>query len=117
MNDVRWQDIVKIKGNYYLETFKVDFEDKRFSEIYLGESESEILEKIEEYEQMYEDIVSDPLYDCSDFFKAIQDKYKLSDDELDDVETYLFDDLDLPMEVCKKFDIAWLGGYINGINI
>lgn len=116
-NNVYWQDIVKIKGKYYLEDFDVDFEDKRLEDEYLGESEDDILQKISEYEEKYEDFISDPLYDCSKFFEGIQKKYNLTDDEMEEVETYLFDDLDLPREVCEEFDIAWLGGYINGMNI
>ena len=116
-NEVRWQDIVRIKGEYHLETFDVTFEDERLNDIELPDGESEILEKLEELEEILEDFSSDPLYDCSNFFNAVQEKYGLTDDEMEDVETYLFDNIDLPKEVCEKYDIAWLGGYINGINI
>lgn len=116
-NTVVWQDIVKIKDDYFLEAHEVSFEDGRLNEIEFKGGEKEILEKIEKCEEEFEDFISDPLYDCSKFFEAIQKKYSLTDDEMEEVETYLFDDIDLSEDVCKKYDIALLGGYINGINI
>lgn len=112
-NKVFWQDIVKIGDEYYLERFEVEFEDSNLNEVYLGDDEKSILDKLQEL--LLYDFEDEPLYDCGDFFVAIREKYNLDED--DDVETYMFDDIDLPDEVCEKFDIAWLGGYINGVNI
>ena len=44
-NEVKWQDIVRIKGEYHLETFDVTFEDERLNDIKLPDGESEILKK------------------------------------------------------------------------
>jgi uncharacterized protein YkuJ len=118
-NTVEWQDIVKIGDEYYLECFEVEFEDERLNEIKFGKDERSIINKLKELENDLADFdfEDDPLYSCSNFFLAIGEKYNLTEDELDDVETYMFDDIDLPDEVCEKYDIAWLGGYINGVNI
>lgn len=118
-NKVYWQDIVKIGDEYYLERFEVGFEDIRLNGIEFGDDEKSILNKLEELEKELAgfDFEDDPLYDLGDFFIAVGEKYNLTEDELDDVKTYMFDDIDLPDEVCKKWDIAWLGGYINGVNI
>lgn len=114
-NIVEWMDIVKINDNYYLERFPVDFEDDRLKEISFGNDESEIINKLSELEVSLEDFESDPLYDCSKFFDSIRKKYNLGDDE--EIKTELFDDLEAPSYIYEKFDIAWLGGYINGVNI
>ena len=113
-NKVEWQDIVKVNGEYYLERFDVEFEESELDDIYLGDNMIDILNKIAIVERSLEYEI-DPLYDCGDFFDSVREKYNISED--DDVETYLFDDIDLPEEVTKEFDIAWLGGYINGVNI
>lgn len=113
-NKVEWMDIVKVNGEYYLERHDVEFEEEELDEIYLGTNMRDILNKIAIVERSlgYE---IEPLYNCSDFFSAIQEKYNLTDDELEDVETYMFEDIELPEE--SEFDIALLGGYINGVNI
>lgn len=114
-NNISWRDIVKIKGNYYLEEFDVEFEDVKLNDVKLPDNESEILKKLEEFEK--QGVCTNPLYDCSNFFAELAAKYSLSEEEMEDVETYLFDDIDLPKEACEEFDIAWLGGYVNGVNI
>ena len=118
-NKVEWQDIVRIGDEYYLESFDVEFEDERLNEIEFGKDEKSILEKLEELETELAgfDFENEPLYSCSNFFLAIGEKYNLTPNELGNVKTYLFDGIDLPDEVCEKYDIAWLGGYINGVNI
>ena len=118
-NIVEWQDIINIGDKYYLERFEVGFEDIRLNEIEFGEDEKSIIDKLKELETELAgfDFENEPLYSCSDFFLAIGEKYNLAPNELENVKTYLFDDIDLPDEVCKKYDIAWLGGYINGVNI
>lgn len=115
-NKVEWQDIVRINDEYYLERHDVEFEYEfaQLDDVYLGDDEGSIINKIMELSDEF-DKGEFPLYDCSDFFGSITEKYRLDDD--DDIETYLFDDIDLPEEVTKKFDIAWCGGYINGVNI
>ena len=116
-NKVEWMDIVRINDEYYLERFDVGFEDSRLSRYKFGNDMLSIEKKLEKIEENLDDFDADCLFDCSDFFYALQEKYGLTDDELDNVETYLFDDINLPEEVTKEFDIAWLGGYINGVNI
>ena len=118
-NEVFWKDIVKIGNEYYLECFEVGFEDIRLNNIEFGNDEKSILNKLKELETELAgfDFENEPLYSCSDFFLAIGEKHNLTPNELEDVEIYLFDDIDLPDEVCEKWDIAWLGGYINGVNI
>lgn len=113
-NKVEWMDIVKVNEEYYLERHDVEFEEKEFDEIYLGDDEVSIFDNVDLIANKY-DYEWDCLYDCDDFFEAVREKYNIDED--DEIETYLFDDLDLPEEVTKKFDIAWLGGYINGMNI
>lgn len=114
-NKVEWQDIVKVNGEYYLEMFDVEFEDERLNNIIFGNDMILILDKLEELKHELDDFDYDCLYDCSDFFASVREKYDLDEDE--EVETYLFDYIDLPDEVTEKYDIAWLGGYINGVNI
>ena len=114
-NKVEWQDIVKVNGEYYLERFDVGFEDSRLNNIRFGNDMILILDKLEELEHELNDFDYDCLYDLSDFFDSVREKYGLDED--DDVETYMFDGIDLPEEVTQKYDIAWLGGYINGVNI
>ena len=114
-NKVEWQDIVKVNGECYLERFDVEFEDSRLNNIRFGDNMILILDKLEELENELDDFDADCLYDCGDFFVSVREKYGLDEDE--DVETYLFDDIDLPDEVTKEFDIVWLGGYINEVNI
>lgn len=114
-NKVEWQDIVKVNGEYYLEMFEVEFEDSRLNNIRFGDKMILILDKLEQLENELDDFDWDCLYDCDDFFVSVKEKYNLNED--DDIETYLFDDIDLPEEVTQKYDIAWLGGYINGVNI
>lgn len=115
-NKVEWMDIVKINGEYYLERFDIEFEEKELDDIYLGDNMKNILSNISIVERSIEYEI-DPLYDCSDFLSLVQKKYNLTDDEFDDMKTYLFDNIYLPEEVIQKFDIASLGGYINGVNI
>lgn len=113
-NVVTWRDIVKINGEYFLEVFEVSLEDRRLNNVYLGDDEETILKNIQNI--LGKDYNGDnPLYDCGDFFTKVAEKHNISDE--DEIETYLFDDLELNDEVCKKFDIAWLGGYINSVNI
>ena len=114
-NKVEWQDIVKVNGEYYLERFDVGFEDSRLNNIIFGDNMISIDIKLEELEHELDDFDYECLYDLSDFFTSVREKYDLDDD--DDVETYMFDGIDLPEEVTEKYDIAWLGGYINGVNI
>ncbi len=116
-NTVEWRDIVKIGDEYYLESFEVGFEDMRLNEIEFGDDEKSILDKLKELESELPGFEKDLVYDLGDFFIAVGEKYNLTEDELDDVESYMFDGIDLPDEVCEKWDIAWLGGYINGVNI
>ena len=113
-NKVEWMDIVKVNGEYYLERFDVEFEESELDDIYLGDNMMDILNKIAIVERSIEYVI-DPLYDCSNFFSSVREKYNLDEDE--EIETYLFNDIDLPEEITKKYDIAWCGGYINGINI
>ena len=110
-SEVKWRDIVLIDGKYFLEEQKVSFENPLLNKLKFPKDEEGILNMIEDYDNGVEDTI----YDCSNFFEAIRKKYKLTED--DDFETYLFDDLNLPEEICEKYDIAWLGGYINGFNI
>lgn len=115
-NKVEWADIVKIGENYYLEKFPVVFEDSRLNEIQFESDESSILEKLSCLEKELDDFsIESPLYDCSSFFDAVRKKYNLSED--DEIETELFDNLDAPASVYEKYDVSWLGGYINGVNI
>ena len=107
MNNIIWKDIVKIKNEYFQEEFNVEFENKKLNDIEFANNEKDILKQLE-------NVDDEPLYDCSNFFDLVAKKYNV---DVDDIQTYLFDNIDLPDEVCKKFDIAWLGGYINGINI
>ena len=116
-NEVYWKDIVRIGDDYYLECFEVGFEDIRLNNIEFSDDEDSILKKLEELENELAGFERDLVYDLGDFFIAVGEKYNLTEDELDDVESYMFDGIDLPDEVCKKYDIAWLGGYINGVNI
>lgn len=109
-NKVEWMDIVKINDEYYLERHDVEFEEKEFDEIYLGNDETSILNNVNSIANKY-NFDWDCLYDCSDFFVAVREKYGLDED--DDIETYMFNDIDIP----EEFDIAWMGGYINGMNI
>lgn len=113
-NKVEWMDIVKVNDEYYLERYDVEFEYGMFDEMYLGNDEESILNNIKLIANAY-GLDCDRLYDCYDFFEAVREKYNIDEDE--EIETYMFDDIDLPEEVYKKFDIAWLGGYINGMNI
>ena len=110
-SNVTWRDIVSINGEYFLEEFPVSFENPVLNSLKFPKGEDEILNMIEDYDNGVEDCI----YDCSNFFEEVRKKYKLPN--TDDIETYLFDDIDLPEEITKKIDIAWLGGYINGFNI
>lgn len=115
-NKVKWKDIVKVNGEYHLETFDVQFEDEygKLNDVYLGESEKSIIDKIGHLTDYFKD--DTPLYNCDNFFDSVREKYGIAEDE--DVETYLFDDFEnVPDGVLMEFDVAWLGGYINGINI
>lgn len=117
-NKVEWQDIVKVNGEYYLERFDIEFEDSRLNDVNcLGYNEDIIINNLTKLEREIDGFCfdDDPLYNCDDFFEYVKEKYNLYED--DDIETYLFDDIDLPEEVTQEFDIAWLGGYINGVNI
>lgn len=115
-NKVEWQDIVKVNDEYYLERFDIEFEDTRLNDIEFGNDMISIFDKIEDLESELDDFESDCLYDCSDFFYSVREKYGLSED--DNIETYIFDGLNYaPDEVFEKFDIAWCGGYINGVNV
>lgn len=106
-NKVEWIDIVRINDKYYLERHDVEFEEDVLNHAnYLGDNMDTILENI-----YLLDADNDCLYNCSDFFDAVREKYNLDEDE--EIETYMFDDIDVP----EEFDIAWLGGYINGMNI
>ena len=110
-NKVEWIDIIRIDDEYYLERHDITFEEDVLNHAnYLGDNMDTILENI-----YLLDADNDCLYNCSDFFDAVREKYNL--DEYEEIETYMLDDIDLPEEVCQKFDIAWLGGYINGMNI
>lgn len=111
-NKVEWMDIVRINDEYYLERFDVEFEDKRLNRYKFGNDMLSIEKKLEKIEENLDDFDWDCLYDCSDFFSSVREKYNLDEDE--EIETYMFDDIDLPEEI--EFDIAWLGGYINGVN-
>ena len=109
---VEWMDIVKVNGDYHLERHDIEFEEKEFDGIYLGNDEKSILNNAKLTVDKYN---SDCLfYDCSNFFSYVIEKYNL--DENEEIETYLFNDIELPEEVTQKYDIAWLGGYINGVN-
>lgn len=115
-NKVEWKDVVKVNGEYYLETFNVQFEDEyeKLNDIYLGESEKSIIDKIGQLTDCFKNDM--PLYNCDNFFDSVKEKYGIAEDE--DVTTYLFDDFgDIPDEALREFDVDWLGGYINGINI
>lgn len=110
-SSVIWRDIVFINGEYFLEEFPVVFENPVMNSLKFSDDEEEILNMLEDYDNGIEDCI----YDCSDFFDAIRKKYDMSEDE--EVLTYMFDEFDLPDEICKKYDVAILGGYINGFNI
>lgn len=114
-NVVKWKDVVKVNGEYYVEIFEVEFDDSRLNKIetYLGDDEEIIINALIELENEIDGFRfdEDPLYNCDKFFDAVREKYNLDED--DDIETYMFDSIDIP----EEFDIAWLGGYINGINI
>ena len=119
-NKVEWQDIVKVNGKYYLERFDVEFEDKRLNDWHFEADEELIINELISLENVFNGFsfnnnYFEPLYDCDNFFNSVRKKYGLSKDDY--IETYLFDHIDLPDEVFKKYDIAWLGGYINGVNI
>lgn len=112
-DSIRWRDIVLIKGEYYLEEHEVELEEElkeKLKGIKMPNTENEILDLI--FGILGED---DSVYDCGDFFEAVRKKYNLA--STDEIRTYLFDDIPLPDYVCKKYDIAWLGGYINQFNI
>lgn len=111
MNEILWKDIIYIKGEYILEEQKVFLENANLDNLNFPQDEEKILEILEDYCNGIEQCI----YDCTNFFKEIRKKYKIPYDE--EIKTYLFDELDLPKEVCEKYDITQLGGYINGINI
>lgn len=111
-NKVEWLDIVKVNGGYYLERFDVEFEDKRLNRYKLGNDMNSIEEKLEQIEENLDDFDWDCLYNCDNFFESVREKYNLTED--DEIKTYMFDDIELPEE--SEFDIAWCGGYINGVN-
>ena len=114
-NKVEWLDIVKVNGEYYLERFDVEFEEERFDDIFLGDNMISIWSNLSIIESEY-GCETDCLYNCDNFFESVREKYNLTED--DDIETYMFDGLDnAPDEVFNKYDIAWCGGYINGVNI
>ena len=110
-NEVKWRDIVLINGKCYLEEFPIELETG-FDKIQFGNTMEEILKQLNNF-----NIIS--LYNCDNFFDAVREKYDLSPN--DDISTYLFNEDDfnenIPDDVFKKYDIALLGGYINGINI
>ena len=115
-NKVEWMDIVRINDEYYLERFDVEFEDKRLNRYKFGNDMLSIEKKLEKSKKNLDDFDSDCLFDCSDFFYSVREKYNLDEDY--EIETYMFDGLnDAPDEVFKEYDIAWCGGYINGVNI
>lgn len=114
MNKVEWQDIVKVNGEYYLERFEVEFEDEELNSYQFPNNENGIIEDLYRLEKLNKEYY-DPLYNCDKFFEAVRKKYNLAEDNY--IETYMFDEIDLPEEVEQEFDIAWLGGYINGVNI
>jgi hypothetical protein len=131
-NVIEWLDIVKIKDSYHLVRCPIKLEsiiipEEVLENHYLGNRLS-VIEKtihalIEYYKAInidtnleinlegYED---DTLYNCDEFYELVKTTFKLSDN--DEIETVMLDGIDVPKEVAEKYDIAYLGGYINGVN-
>lgn len=131
-NIVEWLDIVKIKDSYHLVRCPVKLEsiiipEEVLENHYLG-NRMDVIEKtlhalIEYYKAInidtnleinlegYED---DTLYNCDEFYDLVRKTFNLSDN--DEIETVMMDDIDIPKEIAEKYDIAYLGGYINGVN-
>ena len=131
-NIVEWLDIVKIKDSYHLVRCPVKLEsiivpEEVLENHYLG-NRIDVIEKtlhalIEYYKAInidtnleinlegYED---DTLYNCDEFYDLVRKTFNLSDN--DEIETVMMDDIDIPKEIAEKYDIAYLGGYINGVN-
>lgn len=114
-NEVLWKDAVLINGLWVLEVFPVDFENEYLNDVQFGDNEEDILKQLLEFENNGKYI--EPLYDCDKFFSSVKEKYNLKEE--DEVITYMFNDVDEEIEssISKDIDIAWLGGYINGVNI
>lgn len=124
-NTFEWKDIVKINNEFHLVSCPVSFSstviptDILYNQ-YLGNTVDEIDKTLDYLETVHRDPSiprneHDSLFDCDQFFDFVRKTFNLPDDYC--VETYLFDYLDLPQDICEKYDIALLGGYINGVNI
>ena len=131
-NIIEWLDIVKIKDSYHLVRCPVKLEsiiipEEVLENHYLG-NRIDVIEKtlhalIEYYKAInidtnleinlegYED---DTLYNCDEFYDLVRKTFNLSD--TDEIETVMMDGIDIPKEIAEKYDIAYLGGYINGVN-
>ena len=112
-NKVMWKDIVLIKGNYFVETIDVEFEDEKLVDIEFPNTEQEILDKLKERGISP---TCDIIYNCDKFFEDIAEKYNV---EIDDITTYMFDNINIPKEILDILPcgIELCGGYINGFNI
>lgn len=131
-NIFEWLDIVKIKDSYHLVRCPVKLEsiiipEEVLENHYLGNSmkaiEKTLHALIEYYKAInidtnleinlegYED---DTLYNCDEFYDLVRKTFNLSDN--DEIETVMMDGIDVPKEIAEKYDIAYLGGYINGVN-
>lgn len=108
-NYIAWRDIVLINGEYFTEEHEVDFDDEKLAKADIPKDENSILSLIEEI------IGDEPVYNLERFFETVAKKHKLKEDS--EIKTYMCDNIDLPDEICKRWDIAWLGGYINQFNI
>ena len=121
-NSIIWIDIIKFRNEYKIYSAPVKLEEifNCSEELpFLGNTENEILTNIEsllkdeELAKAFESDSSQPLYDCEPFFDSIRAEFNLGEDE--EIETYCFDDIDLPED--EDFDIVETGGFINGISI
>lgn len=105
-NVILWKDVVCVDGRYYYFVVPVEFECD-IPDVNYPMEESAILSILDG---------NDPVYNCDNFFDYVEQTLGC---DHDDVTTYSFDDIDVPVEELKRLgvDIALLGGYINGVNI
>lgn len=105
-NEIVWKDIVKYEGRYYYFVVPVSLESG-IPNIDYPHDEKGILKILGDKQAVY---------DCDNFFDYVCATLGAN---YDDIETYMFDDFDIPNEELERLKVnpVWLGGYINGFNI